>query len=79
MKYVYILESINFKETYYIGITSDLKKRFKEHNLKNGNHSEKFQPWKLKCYFAFDNPEKANAFEKYLKTSSGRSFCKRHF
>jgi len=79
MRYVYILESVNFPETYYIGVTSDLKRRFKEHNSKNSQYSQRFQPWELKSYFAFKNSEKANSFEKYLKTSSGRSFCKNHF
>ena len=79
MRYVYILKSINFEGAYYVGVTSDLKKRIKEHNSKNSKYTDKFQPWKLKCYFAFDNETKANTFEKYLKTSSGRAFCKKHF
>jgi len=79
MKYVYILESISFPETFYVGSTDDLKKRFQEHNQKGGKYTDKFKPWKLKNYFAFESPEKTTAFEKYLKTSSGRSFCKKHF
>jgi len=79
MKYVYILESIKFPGNYYVGLTSDLKKRFAQHNSENHAHSQKFQPWAIKNYFAFCNAERAKAFERYLKTSSGRSFTKKHF
>lgn len=79
MRYVYILHSINFPDKYYIGITSDLRRRLSEHNTENHKYTQKFQPWEIKCYFAFKSCEKAVKFEKYLKTASGRSFCKRHF
>ncbi|MDR1684256.1 MAG: GIY-YIG nuclease family protein [Elusimicrobiota bacterium] len=79
MRYVYILESINFPNTFYIGATSDLKRRLAEHNSKEQKYTGRYQPWFIKCYFAFKNHTKANAFEKYLKTSSGRSFTKKHF
>lgn len=38
---------------------------------------EKFKLWKIKNYFAFDNKSKAEKFENYLKTQSGRAFCKK--
>jgi len=79
MKYVYILQSVNFPNTYYVGITSDLKKRLEKHNSTNHKYSQRFRPWLIKNYFAFKDTEKAVLFERYLKTSSGRSFCKRHF
>jgi predicted GIY-YIG superfamily endonuclease len=55
-----------------------LRTRFKEHNQGKSYHTNKYRPWKLLNYFAFSNPEKARAFEKYLKTGSGREFVKRH-
>lgn len=39
----------------------------------------KFTPWELVAYFAFTEKEKAAAFEKYLKSGSGRAFAIRHF
>jgi hypothetical protein len=33
----------------------------------------------LKNYVASDDEQKAVNFEKYLKTHSGRKFCKNHF
>ena len=39
----------------------------------------KFRPWTLLAYFAFADKKTAVAFEKYLKSGSGRSFVNRHF
>ncbi len=79
MYYVYILKSIEFTDHYYIGFTDDLKRRIIEHNSGKSIHTNKYMPWKLKNYFAFDDKEKAEKFEEYLKSGSGRSFIKKHF
>jgi hypothetical protein len=42
-------------------------------------HTKKFCPWELLAYFAFKSKAIAAAFEKYLKSGSGRAFVKRHF
>jgi predicted GIY-YIG superfamily endonuclease len=55
------------------------KSRLKEHNAGEAFHTAKFKPWILKTYFAFLDRMKAYAFEKYLKSGSGRTFAKRHF
>jgi predicted GIY-YIG superfamily endonuclease len=36
-------------------------------------------PIELEMYVAFSDKYKAFAFEKYLKSGSGRAFAKRHF
>jgi putative endonuclease len=74
-----MLQSIAFPERYYIGTTLDLKRRFDEHNQGFSPHTKKFAPWKLVGYIAFSDHEKADKFEAYLKTASGRAFAKRHF
>ncbi len=79
MFYVYIIQSINEPENFYTGFTSNLKLRFAEHNSGKARQTNKFRPWKLKCYFAFDDKAKAEAFELYLKTHAGRDFQKKHF
>ena len=79
MFYVYILQSVNFPENFYIGFTNDLKQRFHDHNSGYSTHTKKFAPWILKNYIAFDDEQKAKDFEIYLKTHSGRKFCKNHF
>ncbi len=79
MYYVYILQSISSPDRHYSGYSEDLKRRLAEHNSGQSIHTNKHCPWRIKNYFAFDNKEKAKAFEDYLKTGSGHSFAKKHF
>jgi predicted GIY-YIG superfamily endonuclease len=79
MIYVYTLQSVADPERFYEGITEDLKARLTQHNAGEVFHTAKFRPWRIKNYFAFDDHKKAYAFEKYLKSGSGRAFAKRHF
>ena len=79
MKYVYILKSLANPDRYYVGCALDLKKRVSEHNSGQSIHTNKFMPWKLVNYFAFEDAQKADKFELYLKTASGRAFAKKHF
>ncbi|WOE74962.1 GIY-YIG nuclease family protein [Alterisphingorhabdus coralli] len=75
MHYVYILQSINSPDEYYTGITADLKKRLEAHNHGQSPHTAKHRPWRLVSYVAFADEAKAQAFEKYLKSGSGRAFA----
>ena len=77
MKYVYILESQD-SEHFYVGITDDVPTRLAKHNAGEVSHTSKYRPWRLKTYVAFSNQQQAVAFEKYLKSGSGRAFAKRH-
>ena len=85
MHYVYILKSnssppgAEARTHYYVGNTSDLKRRIAEHNRGDSSHTAKYRPWRLVNYFAFLSRNKAEAFEHYLKTRAGRSFQLRHF
>lgn len=74
MHYVYILRSKNIPIQIYTGSTSSLKSRLKSHNEGANKHTYKFKPWKIIWFCAFPTKEKAEAFEKYLKTSSGIAF-----
>jgi predicted GIY-YIG superfamily endonuclease len=76
MKYVYILHSQVNAERYYTGITSDLKARLAAHNSGAVSHTAKYRPWRIKTYIAFADEDRAAAFEKYLKSGSGRAFAK---
>jgi len=78
MCYVYLLVSISHPTQHYIGLTRDLKKRVQDHNDGRSKHTAKFAPWKLAAYFAFADEKTAVAFEKYLKSGSGKAFLKRH-
>lgn len=79
MHYVYLLRSKSHSKEQYIGYTTDLKKRLLDHNRGDSPHTANFIPWELTAYFAFREKESATAFEKYLKSGSGRAFAKRHF
>ncbi len=45
MKYVYILQSFEDGERYYVGLTDDLKERLKQHNEGSVTHTKKYKPW----------------------------------
>jgi predicted GIY-YIG superfamily endonuclease len=47
------------------------------HNAGEVPHTSKFKPWRLGTYIAFSDEKRAFAFEKYLKSSSGRAFAKK--
>lgn len=79
MHYTYLLQSEQSPSHFYIGSTSNLKRRFTEHNSGNSAHTNKFLPWKIKTYIAFEDLNKAAKFEKFLKSGNGRSFIKKHF
>jgi len=76
--YVYILQAIKYPNKYYTGFTESLDTRMKEHNQGKCAHTSKYVPWKIKTAVAFTNRKKAIEFEKYLKTSSGRAFTRKH-
>lgn len=73
MKYVYILQSVTDSEHFYTGITDDLRARLAKHNAGEVFHTSKFAPWTIKTYVAFSDEKQAVAFEKYLKSASGRA------
>ena len=78
MWYVYLLRSVRRAEQTYVGLTRDLRKRVAEHKAEKSPHTSKFSPWRLVAYVAFSDRAKAEKFEQYLKTGSGRAFAKRH-
>ena len=76
MKYVYILilESLD-SEHFYVGIADDPEARLTKHNAGEVTHTSKYKPWRIKTYVAFSDEKRAFAFEKYLKSGSGRAFA----
>jgi putative endonuclease len=79
MIYVYLIESAHQRQLHYVGLTHDLKQRPADHNEGKSPHTRKFKPWHLVTYTAFASEQTAHAFEKYLKSGSGKTFLKRHF
>ena len=77
MHYVYLIESEKTSDERYVGISSDLKSRLAEHNSGKSAHTSKFRPWRLVTYVAFTDRQKAELFERYIKSGSGHAFANR--
>ena len=66
-----------FPDRSYAGFTTDLKQRLKAHNAGASVHTAKYKPWELISYHAFADKRRAQEFEYYLKTGSGKAFAKK--
>jgi putative endonuclease len=64
---MHVLQSLK-DGRYYIGSTSDVKKRLESHNSNRTGYTKKFQPWVLIYYEEFETRVEAVRREKYLKT-----------
>lgn len=69
MFYVYIIRS---GEQRYIGFTTDLRRRLKEHNSGESKYTKRYRDWQVLYYEAHTNELDARRREKYLKTSGGK-------
>src|ERR1041385_6444127 len=70
MYYVYMLKSVKTRFL-YIGVTSDLKRRFAAHNSERASRefTQRHKPWKLVYYEAYLNEHDARDREAALKNS----------
>lgn len=77
MFYTYVLQSEKDKR-WYTGFTSDLRKRFAEHQqgLREGAWTKGRGPFILLYYEACYNKVDARARELYLKSGMGRRYLK---
>jgi len=77
--FVYILVSNTKPEKHYTGLTDNLDDRIKAHNAGQLPYTSKHKPWRIETAVAFRSRRKAQTFEKYLKSHSGRGFASKHF
>ena len=81
MFYVYLLHSTK-DNGFYIGYSTDLKRRLGEH-MRGASFATKSRgPWKLIYYEAYTEREDAEGREKFLKSGAGRRFLRaqlRHY
>jgi putative endonuclease len=75
MYYIYILQSKKDGK-FYTGLTSNLRKRFKEHNAGYIKSTKNRGPLTLIYYEASINEYDARAREKYPKTGMGKRYLK---
>lgn len=73
--YVYILKSLS-KNFIYVGFTSNLRKRFKEHNSGSEFSTKPYIPFELIHYEAYKSEEDAKRREMYFKTTKGKTTLK---
>ena len=74
---VYILDCSD--GTIYTGCTSNFENRLLKHQAGEVNSTRSIRPVTVLLKIIFYNKYKAFAFEKYLKSGSGRAFSNRHF
>jgi len=74
--YVYVLMSSR-DNSFYIGCTSDLRKRFILHNKGQVVSTKHRRPLKMIYCEFYPNKDDAFAREKFLKTGWGRNYIKR--
>ncbi len=77
--YVYLIRSIKYPQTIYVGYTTDVTERLKTHNSGGSIHTKKDKPWEMVVCISFKEIHCAKQFEKYLKSQSGRAFIKKRF
>ncbi len=75
MFYTYVLQ--NKRDDLYIGYTSNLKRRFLEHNQGLNLSTKKYRPWVIIYYECCLNENDAKRRENYLKTTQGGRLLKR--
>ncbi|MGH9386911.1 MAG: GIY-YIG nuclease family protein [Vicinamibacterales bacterium] len=78
-RFVYVLKSFVHPSRYYTGLTSDVSARLASHNAGLSKHTATGRPWSVVAVIEFAQQERAQAFELYLKSGSGRAFARRHF
>ena len=76
MHYVYLLHLKNGQ--FYVGYTNNMDDRLARHMRGEAcRTTERIHIESVEFYSAFKSEEKARAFEKYLKSSSGFAFRKK--
>ena len=66
MHYMYVLQNVERRDDFYLGSTSNLKRRVAEHNAGN-NRSTKGRFWRVIYYEAYSSQEAAQQREQRLK------------
>ena len=72
---VYVLRSEK-DGRYYVGMTSDLRKRLIAHNTGRTKSTKGYRPWRLLHLEEYPDREIARKREKYLKSGYGKQWLK---
>jgi len=64
-------------EEVYVGMTTNLARRLKEHNTGKNKYTKAFMPWTVFYTEEHENWEEGRNREKYLKSAAGKRFLKK--
>ena len=70
MYYVYIIENVENTKEHYVGYTSNLKKRIKEHNSEDNKGYTRGRKWRLVYYEAYLDKSIAYKRDQRIKRHS---------
>jgi putative endonuclease len=73
--FVYVIQSV-FTRRVYVGITNDVARRLKEHNIGKCPTTQRSKPWVILKVEEYSNYVLARRREKYLKSGNGRNTIK---
>ena len=76
---VYVIRSLKEPDRQYIGRTADMASRLASHNAGESPQTARQRPWQVVVLVQFLDESRAVAFEKFLKSASGRPFVRQHF
>ena len=77
-RFVYLLQSLVASDRTYVGLTSDVNARLRDHNAGQNPSTARHKPWRVLVMVEFGSEHGAVSFERYLKTGSGRALARRH-
>ncbi|MDA1060898.1 MAG: GIY-YIG nuclease family protein [bacterium] len=72
---VYVLKSC-YRNYLYVGMTSNLERRFKQHNLGMERTTRAYSPFEIVLTEKFETRGQARLREKYLKSGCGKEYIK---
>ncbi len=75
MYYTYAISSLA-KPYIYVGMTSNIERRFSEHQSGHNKTTKPYRPYKLIYTAEHDSRMQARENEKYLKSGAGKEFLK---
>jgi putative endonuclease len=73
---VYSIKSIH-RNYIYVGMTTDLERRLKEHNRGYSKTTKPYAPFEVILIEEFETRAEARAREIFLKTTSGKRFLRK--
>lgn len=59
MMFVYLLQSMDYPNKRYVGLTGDLEKRLADHNSGRSPHTSRYMPWKVVVSVRFVDDDRA--------------------